>query len=58
VVKGTCDQCKFYHKEFDTIGECHRHPPVVFVVDEDFMSTWPDVRPDHWCGEFKERNPL
>jgi len=36
-----CKRCEFYEG-----GLCKRYPP---------KSEFPKVKPDDWCGEFKER---
>lgn len=45
-----CDNCKFSLKLSVAWSECHRSPPIKH-------DTWPEVRSDGWCGEFKEREP-
>ena len=41
----SCAGC-WFSRSFDVL-RCHRNPPS--AADE----TWPEVRPEHWCGEFK-----
>lgn len=61
-----CENCRY----FSEAGECRRYPPqVVESIDSEsaeyteqvFVSSttltyWPDVEPDSWCGEFKEKD--
>lgn len=49
----SCFKC-----EFNESGECRRAPPQ--IVDGRgsmlmHLTTWPSVKPHHWCGEFKEK---
>lgn len=37
--------------------ECHARPPAAYLVQTPtgagFMTAFPTVQPDQWCGEFK-----
>lgn len=43
-----CEICKFYMD-----NECHRFPPQIYVDQDGASSTFPLVRRQEWCGEFK-----
>ena len=56
----SCGDCKFFD---DDAGECRRYPPTVMAYAAEsfdggvgFTSQWPSVRPDDWCGEWKEED--
>jgi len=52
----TCEECKFYQRLFDTLGECRYSPPVVIMNDnKELVSEWPEVHPQDWCGKFVKR---
>jgi hypothetical protein len=34
-------------------GFCHRYPPTVFLIDQDFRTLFPPVRDEFSCGEHK-----
>jgi hypothetical protein len=52
VIIGCCDTCKFFQEvDMEERGECHRYPPS-FIPGAD--SSWPTVKPDDWCGEYRE----
>ncbi len=50
-----CKDCEF----FDKHGKCHRYPPQMFMVgapgNEKFVRHLPDVKPDEYCGEFRQK---
>ena len=43
-----CQNCRFHEASDDT---CRRHAPK--PPDSQAYASWPAVRPDDWCGEFK-----
>lgn len=62
-----CDECAFFvatsFEEVDSegavyaaTGECRRNAPTgkQHASGVAMTSAWPDVDPDHWCGEFKQ----
>lgn len=63
-----CEDCCWWQKKTATkngwMGECRRHPPIVFatmesaimggVVSGDSKTEWPSVDSHAWCGEFKK----
>ena len=53
-----CKNCKWFASGVGAVGfdgECGRYPPRLFVTDngESVNSLWPDVKKDHWCGEWQ-----
>jgi hypothetical protein len=65
-VSETCENCKFFHitQAVDKAGWCLRNPPQVVVVhtkdrddywNYDYRSCWPEVDPNEWCGEWREK---
>ena len=55
-----CKDCKFSFMMLAEIGmsmtdriECRRYPPI--TDPEDGYRVYTIVRPDDWCGEFKEK---
>lgn len=66
-----CGNCRFYvTPPLERIREepagCHHAPPQTFLVPAQgalgqvqmqVASFWPPVREDHWCGEWKPRDP-
>lgn len=53
-----CENCKYYspYEDGDSIGECRRYPPRIFVIGQDRVKEgcWPDVVNCSWCGEFEQ----
>ena len=49
----SCKTCRFFEPVQDEHGCCHRHPPVVVEFRADTLATFPVVKEDGWCGEFK-----
>ncbi|MFT6792662.1 MAG: hypothetical protein ACJAR1_000646 [Rubritalea sp.] len=59
----TCRTCKYYEKISDRvqdpIGECLRHAPTPFLIDEnnekadDRTAVWPIVGWNCYCGEWE-----
>jgi hypothetical protein len=47
----SCGNCRFCL--YIDIHECHRHPPTLGLVQGQWMSEWPAVRPSDWCGEWE-----
>jgi hypothetical protein len=52
-MKEICETCKFYHF-YQQSGHCHRNPPTG-AKGQDGFSTWPEVAPEQFCGEWRER---
>ena len=37
-------------------GHCHKNPPFIFgKPDEEYVSDFPEVDPEDWCGQWEER---
>lgn len=58
--KPRCENCKFYQSPEAMQGQCLANPPTVIMImsslgTPQFMSTWPNVKKDHWCGKFEEK---
>jgi hypothetical protein len=68
-VKPTCSGCVFFDRGQDERGWCHRFPPKPATITqfpqdmygEDhapyvrYVTTFPHVSNEAWCGEFKPR---
>ena len=57
-----CKDCRFFDPSGlgSDDGQCRRFPPQVIVLPYphaqfETKTRWPDVRSNHWCGEFKPR---
>lgn len=60
-----CNECLFFKQINMEVGECRRHPPTIVGalhersedVNEEvsFMTRWPVIAGDDWCGEFSFR---
>ena len=56
-----CGNCRFYMETGGSRpsnidpGRCRRHPPQKLEIGE--TAIWPDVGPDHWCGEWQAEIP-
>lgn len=53
-----CRNCYFFRVEpLETMGNCHKNPPVAYPVQQQntlgFMPVWPPVQGTRWCGEWK-----
>lgn len=58
-----CDNCRYFCPTGDSgEGDCRRHAPQPAILrdrghrDDDharFMSWWPTVNDDDWCGDFE-----
>ncbi len=67
----SCANCKFWRKSDDG-GLCHRYPPTPVgihhhvsttenqdgdrYIESSTVSFWPETGPEHWCGEFVQRD--
>ncbi|SDR11089.1 hypothetical protein SAMN05444161_1675 [Rhizobiales bacterium GAS191] len=53
-----CTSCIFFKKDMGEAeqksGFCHRYPPSVFLIGQDFRSLFVPVRGDFSCGEHKD----
>jgi hypothetical protein len=52
-MRARCENCKFEVKL-----HCRRNPPIAHHNEAyvgDFVSVWPDVAFDDWCGEWKQK---
>jgi len=56
-----CASCAFFRKDMNLPearnGFCHRYPPSVFVMGQDFRTLFVPVREDFGCGEHKPGPP-
>ena len=63
-----CAECQYWEKHPRehgevmevTIGECHRYPPIVPVLNETIlgdvqMTSYVPAFAGNWCGEFKKK---
>ena len=53
-----CSGCAYwhgYHGYDDTVGECRKTPPQVFMPDKYEKTEWPRTKAADWCGEAKDR---
>jgi hypothetical protein len=52
----SCATCRcFVAEPKDELGLCKRYPPVVVVIEDDPVSTFPAVERDEICGEYAIR---
>jgi len=57
-----CKSCEFYQSQDNDKGTCHFNAPFPSmkspIMNEKFFAevtiTWPQVKPDDWCGRFKK----
>jgi hypothetical protein len=53
-----CTSCAFFKKDKvlpeATSGFCHRYPPAVFLIGQDFRTLFPPVREEFSCGEHED----
>lgn len=61
-MKKQCEQCKFFLAtplQAKDAGQCRKAPPTVFCLmtqqGPQFISTWPSVQSDHYCGVFEAK---
>lgn len=54
VVERICENCRFLDMQEFKDSTCRRRPPFHM---QDGNGSWPSVRHDDWCGDFK-RLPL
>ena len=45
----TCSTCTWYK----AMGECHRYPPTVVVINREVLSKLPVCHSLAYCGEYK-----
>jgi hypothetical protein len=58
-----CSECVLFRHENTMaldVGTCHRYPPTVLIVPAPNgaampATTYPQVKPEWWCGEFQPR---
>ena len=51
-----CETCRWFDGSPDLLGHCHKNPPRIFGnPDGEYMSDFPVVDPEDWCGQWKER---
>lgn len=49
-----CDSCRWYNG-VPPLGRCRKNPPTVFgMPDGEYMSDFPEVDPDDWCGQWEK----
>jgi hypothetical protein len=52
----TCSNCTYGEVAIgdDSVPrvDCHRYPPLLFVVDGDPQTAFPQVEGTDWCGEW------
>jgi len=52
-----CISCVFFKKDEALpeakSGFCHRYPPTVFLMEQDFRTLFPPVRDQFTCGEHR-----
>lgn len=50
-----CESCRFYvpHEGRKPGGLCRRLPPAPQAIAGSFLSRFPAVRADWWCGEYQ-----
>ena len=59
MTKETCRSCRFCEKSDRQYArlECRRRPPIMVGHKSSCASWvapgWPDVKPEHWCGEYE-----
>lgn len=48
-----CEECRYFVAKS---GECLRYPPQMVYDDTQnkFLSLFPNVAPEEWCGEFEK----
>ena len=56
MVKESCELCKYKKK-----SDCRRYPPQLIYVSTDisdgyFVSDFPEITDNEWCGEFKPKD--
>jgi hypothetical protein len=56
---GSCEECYFYKPNYCDSGFCLRYPPGPTTCKDTFResekisySTFPEVKPHMWCGEY------
>ena len=51
-----CETCRWFENLSEALGHCHKNPPIIFgSPDGEFMSDFPEVDPEDWCGRWEER---
>ena len=52
-----CESCRWYELIEDvSTGHCHKNPPMTFgSPDGEFMTDFPEVDSEDWCGQWEER---
>lgn len=49
-----CAKCRFVaDRDQNNKFECHRYPPVSLVEVGVTVTSWPRIRPNDWCGEYR-----
>jgi len=48
-----CSTCKYSYLNAYSRIECRRYPPK---YENEYLSKYPVVQSDEYCGEYKERN--
>ncbi len=49
-----CESCRWYEPPLTSLGHCHKNPPMVFGnPDGEYMSDFPEVDPEDWCGAWQ-----
>ena len=53
-----CGDCRYYFKESDYRGQCRRYPPQVWCESNPETTcgvgcSFPEMKKEEWCGEFK-----
>lgn len=49
-----CGNCRFFLAEDKgDSGECRRYPPVPLIDEGEWVTIWPAIDSDDFCGEWK-----
>ncbi len=55
-----CNRCMYWNRISSRSGQCRIYPPTVLIShdSDDPVTMWPITRPDSWCGEGCELEPV
>ncbi len=50
-----CESCRWYEPSPVCMGHCRKNQPVIVVrPDGEYISDFPEVGPEDWCGQWQE----
>ena len=53
IKRGTCATCTFFKSDVYP-QQCRSRSPLIFVINGEVKTQWPNVDSDDWCGDWED----